>query len=129
MSKFETVKTHVQTHKTVYIVGAVCLTVGVLGGVALTKRASTISVDPKINQFMSWKPNATLEVHIEALGDPGNIIQDVTTGTVYASQGQAAKAVGASASQMSRHLSGATNWVNGHQFVKLGKALVSDVAE
>lgn len=122
MSKFDKVKTHVQTHKTVYIVGAVCLTVGVLGGVALTKRASTISVDPKINQFMSWKPNATLEVHIEALGDPGNIIQDVTTGTVYASQGQAARALNVNPSRISEHLSGKIPNVNGHAFQFLGKA-------
>lgn len=129
------IKTHVNEHKKVYVVGATCLTIGVLGTLAVVRTGaisfnpvgdSNAVVAPSVNQVLSWKPSSVLEVHIEALGDPGNIVQDLTTGTIYASQGQAAKAVGATSGQMSKHLSGATNFVNGHAFVKLGKAMVSE---
>ena len=127
---FDKVKTHIQDNKKIYIVGGACLTAGLIGGALIVKayQPAPIKVQPKINQVLSWKPEATLEVYIEALGDPGNIIQDTTTGTIYASQNQAAKAVGATSGQMSKHLSGLTNHVNGHEFVKLGKAVVADLA-
>lgn len=37
MSKIESIKNHVREHKKVYVVGASCLAVGILGGVALAK--------------------------------------------------------------------------------------------
>ncbi|QGJ89101.1 hypothetical protein PBI_UNTOUCHABLE_57 [Gordonia phage Untouchable] len=120
------VKNHIKRNKTVYIVGATCLVVGAVGGVAMVKTTSPIKVQPKINQVLSWKPEAHLEVYIEALGDPGNIIQDTTTGTIYASQRQAAKALGVDPSRVSEHLKGARSHINGHELVKLGKAAVSD---
>ncbi|ADD80956.1 gp065 [Rhodococcus phage ReqiPepy6] len=123
MPTIDQVKTHLRENKKVYIVGGACLAVGVLAGTTLlTKESPEIVVNPKIQQIMSWKPTATLKVHIEALGDPGNIIQDVTTGTVYASQGQAARALGVNPARISEHLSGKIPNVQGHSFKFLGKA-------
>jgi hypothetical protein len=128
MSTINTVKTHLKTHKKVYIVGAACLTIGVLGGFYLRRDAPAVVIDPKIQQLFSWKPTATIEVHIEALGDPGNIIQDLTTQTVYASQNQAARALNVNPARISEHLAGKIPNVKGHEFQYLGKAPVPAIA-
>lgn len=83
-----------------------------------------MNVNPK--QILAWKSTQTIEVIIEALGDPGNIVQDTTTGTVYASQGQAARALGVDASTVSKHLNGVLPNVRGHVLTKLGKAAVGE---
>ncbi|QFP94936.1 hypothetical protein SEA_OHMYWARD_54 [Gordonia phage OhMyWard] len=127
----ERLKNHAKTNKKTYIVGGVCLAAGLVGGAVIVRTSMDppIKVQPKITQVLSWKPEAHLEVYIEALGDPGNIIQDTTTGTIYASQGQAAKALDTTKSAITRHLKGDTDFVAGsHKLVKLGKAHVSDIA-
>ncbi|AVO25294.1 hypothetical protein PBI_GRAVY_54 [Gordonia phage Gravy] len=122
------VKVHIQENKKVYIVGGVCLAAGLVGGVLIVKghQPPPIKVQPKINQILSWKPEAKLEVYIEALGDPGNIIQDTTTGTIYASQGEAARALGVYPARISEHLAGKLEHVQGHVLQNLGKAIVAD---
>ncbi|HMT88222.1 MAG TPA: hypothetical protein PKC73_01180 [Dermatophilaceae bacterium] len=116
---------HLKNNKKTYITGGVCLVVGAAGAVLLTRNPAEMNVDSKIYQVLAWKPKATLEVYIEALGDPGNIIQDMTTGTIYASQNQAAKELGLNASRISQQLHGKATSVEGHVFQKLGKAQVS----
>ena len=83
-------------------------------------------VNAKQVQLLTWKSKQTLEVHIEALGDPGNIIQDTTTGIIYASQNQAARELDVHPSVISRHLNGLLPTVKGHTLAKLGKAPVSE---
>lgn len=61
-------------------------------------------------------------VDIKALGDPGNIIQDVSTGTIYASQNQAARELGVSKTAVFNHLHGKTSQVAGHRLKVVGKA-------
>jgi hypothetical protein len=117
------VREHVERNKKVYSVGGVCLLIGAAGGLVLASRQG--AVNNKITQVLSYKPEATLEVFIEALGDPGNIIQETSTGTIYASQGQAARELGLSPAAISKHLNGASPHVNGHTFTKLGKAAVA----
>jgi hypothetical protein len=87
-------------------------------------KSSLVSVRPV--QVLTWKSNQTIDIVIEALGDPGDIIQDTATGTVYASQGQAARALGLSRSKLSEHIAGKKSHVKGHVFTKLGKAAVID---
>ena len=117
------IKNHVRDNQKAYIVGGICFVAGVAVSAVVLKKAD-LEISPKIQQILSYKPHATLEVHIEALGDPGNIIQDVTTGTVYASQGQAARELGVSPSLISKHLSGAIADAGGHKLTKLGKASI-----
>lgn len=125
MSRIEKIKLHVKEHKAVYITGGVCLLVGALGGAAYVSKNKM--VDAKVIQGLAYKSpvTQTIEVWVEALGDPGNIIQDTTTGTIYASQGQAARELGVSAAGISKQLNGQTSHVNGHKFEKLGKAMVA----
>ena len=87
-----------------------------------------MGADQDIVQVLSWKPEAyqTIDVHIEALGDPGNIIQDADTGIIYASQNQVAKALDVAPAYVSQHLNGKRDHVMGHKLVKLGKAMVSE---
>lgn len=123
------IKTHLQKHKAVYITGGVCLVVGTAAGVLIGGRPLVeTQVSSKIIQVLSWKPKATLEVYVEALGDPGNIIQDTTTGTIYASQGQAARELGLNPARISEQIRGIRDTVNGHTFEVLGKAPVSEAA-
>lgn len=124
MSKIENIKNHVRENKKVYIVGGVCFLAGVATTIIVVKKAD-VEISPKIQQILSYKPHATLEVYVEALGDPGNIVQDTTTGTIYASQNQAAKALGTTPSRMSSHLKGDLEHIDGHVLVKLGKAMVA----
>lgn len=121
--KIEKIKKHFRENKKVYISGSVCLVVGLATG-ALAFRSNAL-VNAKPIQVLTWKSKQTIEVFVEALGDPGNIIQDTTTGIIYASQGQVAKALDVDPSTVSRHLSGILPTVKGHTLINLGKAMVT----
>lgn len=128
MSKIENIKNHVRENKKVYIGTAAGLAVGAAVGVGIGVGLSVRQSGPITNvrpiQAFAYKSNQTVEVIVEALGDPGNIVQDMTTGTIYASQNQAAKALGVDKSIISRHLHGSVESINGHILQKLGKAAV-----
>lgn len=125
------IKQHFKDHKEAYIVGGVCLATGVVIGavtILVVKKGGNQTTVAEMTNIVAWKPKQTIDVYVEALGDPGNVVQDLTTGTVYASQGQAARALGAYPSDMSKHLAGKKPHINGHIFEKLGKAIVSEAS-
>ena len=133
MSKIESIKNHVREHKKAYVIGGTVAAVGAAAGVGYIlgvrtapKNVETLVAPSNTINGLAWKPTMSIEVHVEALGDPGNIIQDITTGTIYASQGQAAKALGIHPSRIGEQLKGVRDHVAGHKFVKLGKAMVAD---
>jgi hypothetical protein len=119
------VKTHFRENKKVYlaIVGT-GVVMYVLNGRSdagtMLQRVTVVGKSGDIQQIQ------TIDVHIEALGDPGNIIQDLDTGIIYASQGQAARELGLSVGEVSKHLNGRNDHVKGHKFAKLGKAHVAE---
>lgn len=117
------VKAHIIENKRVYLTGGAGF---VLGAAAVYFRTDDPMVSNKQVQYIAVNSPQTMEVFIEALGDPGNIVQDIDTGTVYASQGQAARALGVSPSRVSDHLLGRLDNVGGHRLVKLGKATVNN---
>lgn len=121
-------RTYWYENKQAYIAGAGGLFVGSLAALVYISKTDVVVSQAKIQQILSYKPLATIEVYIEALGDPGNIIQDTTTGIIYASQGQAAKELGVYSARISEHLVGKLPDVKGHTFQKLGKAMVSKEA-
>lgn len=119
----ERLKNHLHEHKWTYIGTAS----GVILGVACAKTFPKASL-ANVNQFQvfAWKSKQTVEIFVEALGDPGNIVQDLTTGIVYASQGQAARQLKVSPARISENLTGKIPDVKGHVFKKIGKAAVSE---
>jgi hypothetical protein len=120
----EKVKAHVKKNRKIYISGTIGVALGLAGGVVIFH--SPALVNAKQVQLLTWKSKQKLEVHVEALGDPGNIIQDIDTGTIYASQGQAARELGLDPAAISKHMNGLTPNVRGRRFAKLGKAPVSE---
>lgn len=118
------VSEHLKKHKAAYITGGVCLGVGLGAGVIIAKTQPAVYSKNQIVGLVNWKPKQTIEVFVEALGDPGNIIQDLDTGTIYASQGQAARALGVDPSTVSKHLKGLYDNAGGHTLKNLGKAAV-----
>ena len=135
MSKIQTIKNHVRENKKAYLIGGGVLVVGAATGVGYFLGVRTVPqsvetmVAPSNNiNGLAWKPVQTIEVVVEALGDPGNIVQDLTTGTIYASQRQAATALGVHPGRVSDHLNGRTDNVAGHVLQKLGKAAVPETA-
>lgn len=135
MSKIENIKNHVREHKKVYVIGGTVAAVGAAAGVGYIlgvrtapKNVETLVAPSNTINGLAWKPTQTIEVVVEALGDPGNIIQDLTTGTIYASQGEASRALGVSRSAITRHLQSGATLSNNHELVKLGKAAVPQTA-
>lgn len=122
-------KQHWQNNKKTYL--ACGVTAIVVGGVTymLTRDGKVTVAVMQLKQIgVLNRAHQTIEVYVEALGDPGNIIQDLTTGTIYASQGQAARELGLPISSISNQLNGRSAHVKGHIFEKLGKAAVPEAA-
>jgi hypothetical protein len=116
---FERTKQHLKDHKEEYIVGGVCLVVGCVAGVALANNAEVIQI---VDAFKVQICSPTTNIVIAALGDPGNVVQSLTTKEVWASQAAAARALGVSPAQVAQHLSGKNAHVAGHTLKVLGKA-------
>ncbi len=127
--RIEKSKSHLTENKVTYILcGATVITTAIMVYIYKGK-LDKVLVQNKIAQVLSWKPTATIEVYIEALGDPGNIVQDLTTGIVYASQGQAAREFGVNPARISDHLHGIIPDVNGHVLIRLAKAATRPLPE
>lgn len=128
--KLDEFKKHVKDHKKAYIlVGTgMCIGfgIGVVATMAHTKSIMTGvgSTSAQVGDIyqLGYKSTQTLKVSVSALGDPGNVIQDLTTGIIYASQGQAARELGVSANRISEQLRGVREDAGGHIFKILGKA-------
>lgn len=132
MSNVDQIKKHFKKNKVVYISTACGVSAGLVAGILISKNVVNKTTVAEMKNIVAWKPTQitkqVIEVTVEALGDPGNVVQDTTTGIIYASQGQAARALGVSPATMSHHLAGKFNHIKGHSFIKLGKAMVSEAA-
>ena len=127
LNKRQKVARHFHNNQKVYIVGASCLIAGAAIGALYVLKSGRL-VNAKQVQVLAYKSTQKLEIWIEALGDPGNVIQDTTTGTIYASQGEAARQLGVYPSLLSQHLNGKKADIDGHIFKRLGKAGVTPLA-
>ena len=124
MNKTDRIKKHFSDNKNLYAVAAGAAFVGSAVTAVVLRNPDMMAV--RQTQVLAYKSTQHLEVFVEALGDPGNIIQDLTTGTVYASQGQAARELGVSPARISEQLKGTRDHVNGHVCDVLGKASVAE---
>lgn len=125
MSKIEKIKTHFRENKKVYIACGVTAAATAIGTAFVLSDRGSVITKFYTKQIGVVNKNNNIEVYIEALGDPGNIVQDTVTGTVYASQGQAARGLGVTPARVSEHLSGKIDSINGHVLTRLGKAPVA----
>jgi hypothetical protein len=116
----EKIKQHVVRNKKVYIAGGVCFVLGAATAIVLKDKGSLVSVKEFLN--MKWHSPTTNQFIMPALGHPGNVVQCIETGTVYASEGEAARTAGVSVSYMSRHLHDMVDHINGNHFKVIGKA-------
>ena len=128
LNRRQKVARHFHNNARVYLVGAGCLAIGAGLGMIYCLKSGKL-VNAKQVQVLAYKSTQELTVWIEALGDPGNIVQDLTTGAIYASQGQAARALDVYPSMLVKHLNGEKADVKGHILKRLGKAAVSPLAE
>jgi hypothetical protein len=121
MSKVQTIKKHVKDHKEAYIAGAVCFIVGAAGALIIKGSQNTAIVDSfNMIKYKSPHTSQTLQVVLPQLGHPGNAVQIVgDPGTIFASQGAAARAFGVTPDVVSRHLRGEIPDVVGNVLTKL----------
>jgi hypothetical protein len=117
------VKKHVKEHKEAYLASGVTAVVASTGTALIFANGSDVRIVSKITNVICWKPTSTInQFIIAALGDPGNVIQDIASGMIYASQGEVARKLGVSGTTVSNHLHGKRDHVNGMQFKVVGKA-------
>jgi hypothetical protein len=109
------VQTHVKEHREAYIGVAVG---GLIVGACMRR---PIQIAPNIAPVIA--PVITNNnVVISALGDPGNVVECVETGMKYASQGQLARTIGTSATNVANHLHGKLPDLYGLHYQVIGKA-------
>lgn len=126
MAQRDKIKTHFQENKNVYIAVGVTAVVAVAGTLIFVKfKNDHVAVTQQAAQkaLVNWKPTIhqeqIVQVVIPPRGNAGNAIQCDQTGTIFPSQNLAAKDMGLSAGNLSSHLTGKNDSVDGWTFTKL----------
>lgn len=119
--KFQSVKTHIQENKTVYVIGGVCFVVGVAGTVIFTHGSDIKqTIDAFKIQYKSPTINNIVTViEREGRGHPGYRVRCIETGKTFLSQSQAAFDMGLDANKISRQLNGTMIHVDNFTFERL----------
>ena len=124
------IKQHVKDNKQIYISCGVTGVVAVVGTlIVVSQRGETNPLIHSAGNF-NYKPTTHNKVTIktfEALGDPGNVVHDLTSGAYYPSQGAAARVLGIPPGRVSEHLHGKSSHAGGHVLEVIGKAGDVDV--
>jgi hypothetical protein len=118
MAQRDKIKTHVNKHKEAYVVGGVCLFVGVTTGYVF--RNSTVKATIDNRQILSWKPINTstniITSYLNVRGYVAKAVRCLENDLEYSSQIEGAEAVGATASNFSKHMNGRLPHINGFHF-------------
>lgn len=118
MSKIETVKNHVRENKKIYIVGATCLAIGVVGGAVLVNTGGiSIVASGDKNQIVA-KAKTVNQVMVELVerSTPSRPVHLVGSNLYFNSLTEAARETGHSLSMLSRHVNGHIPDVKGDVF-------------
>ena len=127
MSEINEIEEHFKRNKQFYI----GLGVGILVGAVATGAYFVLHNNAVANKLMidsqkllelnykSTKNFFTTVVEIDAPGNSGNVVKDLTTGAIYPSQGEAEKILGLSKGLISKQMSGQIPTAKGHTFEKL----------
>lgn len=124
MSKIETVKNHVREHKKVYIVGATCLAVGVVGGAVLVKSGGISIVASGDNNQIVAKAKTVNQVTVEMIerSTPSRPVHLEGTNLYFNSISEAARETGYTRSLISQNINGHIPDVKGEVFKLLEPA-------
>ena len=130
--RIDRVKKHFADNKGAYIAGGVGVLIGaaVATVVVLKQTEGNKAIVDSYNliKYKSPHTSQTVQILLPALGNPGNAVQCIETGTVYASQGEAARTLKIDPSIISRHLNGKQEHVGGNHFKKITEAGVPILA-
>ncbi len=114
--RIEKIKNHVKEKKIVYITGATCLVVGVLGGALYAYGGVQFIENFKVIQIGS---NNTVLADLSRRGHPGWTIVCNETGVPFPSQNYAAKCMNLDPAALSHHLDGTRDQVDGFTFTRI----------
>ncbi len=119
-NRIEKIKNHLSENKVTYFVGTGCLVVGTAVGFFAFGGGVQIVDSLKVT-LINWKsPHTSTTILVPQGNGYGYKVKDTTTGSLYPSQGCAAKALGVCPSVMSGHLTGKIDDVNGHILERIG---------
>ena len=114
------IKKHLKKYQSLYV-GTGCLVVCVGVGILYmnTKTVNSDITQKALAMFNSTINQTAVQVVIDAPGNSGNVVKDLTTGAIYPSQNAAAKALGIGKDVMSKHIAGKIPDAGGHVLEKL----------
>lgn len=119
-AKVLAVETHLKENKKVYIAGLTCFVIGGFSAFLATRDGVQVVDSMKLIHVQYKSPNV---VNVEMIrpGPKAFVLQCKETQQVWPSLRAAAKDLGLNPSELSRHLSGAVDSVQGKTFEKLGE--------
>lgn len=125
-TRLDKFKTHIKRNENLYIVGAVCLTVGVTGGALLAKGRDVIhisdTIDTTINIEKARKINKTV-IELVEKSTPSKPVHLVGTNLYFNSLSEAARETGHQLCQISKNANGHIPDVKGDVFEFLESAV------
>ena len=113
------VKVHFKKHKVKYIVGGACLVVGGAVGYYLGNKGI---INVQLVNTGSVEQHQYIDKSINVLtrrGHAGNVVRCVETGEMFASQNRAAQLLGLNKFELSKHVRGLQDDVEGLHFEKI----------
>jgi hypothetical protein len=117
--KTDKIKKHFRDHKEAYIVGGICLAVGVTTGIVLSRSTQIAITNPAL---MNWKPvSNVVQVQMVRPGPKAFVVQCVENQTTWPSMRAAAEAMNVNRAELINHLKGLIPDVNGLHFEKVAE--------
>ena len=106
-------------NKKIYVYVAAGIIIGATGIVILR---DVRTFETHMTRVFSPGDNNLIQIYLAPLGDPGNVVQCVETGSTFASQGELARVLDISPSAVSKHLRGSISDLFGKHYTVIGKA-------
>jgi hypothetical protein len=111
-----TVKDHVEKHKTAYYIGGIVVVAGVVYIVTRRRYDVKLTFSPSVTELMNklkvtgnWKPEVhanLIKINVHDTGRPGYLTRSIEFDKYFPTQTETARTFGVSNSTLSRHLNG-----------------------